>query len=102
MMKYIQRRVGLFILLTLLCAAGFVSAQDNNTITIVGSSTVTQVFNTLKDASGVTADITTNVTGTRSGLESLCQGQVDVVTANRAISEDESNNCVNNIINYTE
>ncbi len=102
MMKYIQRRVGIFILLTLLCATGFVSAQDNNTITVVGSSIVTQVFDAMKAASGVTADITSTVTGTRGGIESLCKGQADVVTANRAISADESNNCVNNNINYTE
>jgi phosphate transport system substrate-binding protein len=101
-MKAFQRRVGVLVLLTLLISLGLVAAQDNNTVTVAGSGVVAPVFDSLKTASGVTIDVKSEVTGTRTGFERLCNNQTDIATSNRSISADESRSCTTNNIDYTE
>ncbi len=101
-MKRFQRRVGILLLLALFCALGQVSAQDNNTITVLGSSQVTPILSAFKDASKANADLNITVSGTRTGFDSLCQDKTDVVAASSAITADESTKCVNNNVQYAE
>ncbi len=101
-MKAFQRRVGVIVLLTLLISFGLVAAQDTNTVTVAGSGIVAPIFDGLKTASGVTVDVKSEVTGTRTGFERLCQGGTDIATSNRSISADENRNCTTANIDYTE
>src|SRR6266498_5969377 len=101
-MKAFQRRVGVIVLLTLLISIGLVAAQDSTAITVAGSGIVAPIFDSLKTASGVTVDVKSEVTGTRTGFERLCQGTTDIATSNRSISSDENVNCTSNNIDYTE
>ncbi|MBI1280058.1 MAG: hypothetical protein GC179_18160 [Anaerolineaceae bacterium] len=101
-MKAFQRLVGVIVLLTLLISFGLVAAQDTNTVTVAGSGIVAPIFDSLKAASGVTVDIKSEVTGTRTGFERLCKGETDVATSNRSISADENRNCTTANIDYTE
>lgn len=101
-MKAFQRRVGGMILLALLISFGLVTAQDSSTVTVAGSGIVAPLFDSLKSASGVTVDVKSEVTGTRTGFERLCQGTTDIATSNRSISAEESRNCTSNNIDYTE
>lgn len=100
-MKQVQRRVGILVLLALLFTSVTVLAQDN-TVKVVGSGIVNPVFEALQSASGATIAVESSVTGTRTGFEQFCAGQVDVATANRAINADEAKNCTTNSIDYLE
>ncbi len=101
-MKVFQRRVGVIVLLTLLISFGLAAAQDSTAVTVAGSGIVAPVFDSLKAASGVTVDVKSEVTGTRTGFERLCNGTTDIATSNRSISADENVNCTSNNIDYTE
>nr|MBA3873622.1 substrate-binding domain-containing protein [Anaerolineae bacterium] len=101
-MKVFQRRVGVIVLLTLLISFGLVAAQDSTAVTVAGSGIVAPIFDSLKTASGVTVDVKSEVTGTRTGFERLCNGTTDIATSNRSISADENVNCTSNNIDYTE
>ncbi len=101
-MKAFQRRVGIIVLLTLLISFGLVAAQDTTAVTVAGSGIVAPIFDSLKTASGVTIDVKSEVTGTRTGFERLCQGTTDIATSNRSISADENRNCTSTNIDYTE
>src|SRR5262245_46875703 len=101
-MKAFQRRVGVIVLLTLLISFGLVAAQGSTTVTVAGSGIVAPIFDSLKTASGVTVDVKSEVTGTRTGFQRLCTGESDVATSNRSITSDENVNCTNNNIDYTE
>ncbi|MCA0453133.1 MAG: substrate-binding domain-containing protein [Chloroflexi bacterium] len=101
-MKASQHRVGIAALLALILSFSLTLAQDNSGITVAGSGIVSPIFDALTQASNVTVDVTSEVTGTRVGFERLCQGTTDVATSNRAISSDENTNCTNNNVDYTE
>ena len=101
-MKAFQRRVGVIALLTLLISFGLVAAQDTTAVTVAGSGIVAPIFDSLKTVSGVTVNIKSEVTGTRTGFERLCKGETDIATSNRSISADENRNCTSTNIDYTE
>jgi phosphate transport system substrate-binding protein len=101
-MKYFQRLGGLLVLFTLALSPTPLLAQENTTITVVGSSVVNPIFQALADASEVTVDLNVTDTGTNSGLAQLCAGTADVTTATRPISVDEDANCTTNGISYIE
>jgi phosphate transport system substrate-binding protein len=101
-MTWLQRRIGILILLALLCSVGILSAQESSDIIVTGSGIVAPVFEALTTANGATVSAQTTVTGTVGGFEAFCQGQVDVTLANRTITGDEANNCTSNSINYVE
>src|SRR5690242_12059344 len=101
-MKAFQRQVGAVILLTLLISFGLVAAQDAAPVTVAGSGIVAPIFDSLKAASGVTINVKSEVTGTRTGFQRLCAGETDVATSNRSITSDENVSCTNNSIDYTE
>ncbi len=102
-MKPLQRLVGTLLLIALFLSVGMLSAQDNaTTISAAGSGIVAPLFEALKAASGVDAPVEISVSGTNSGLEQFCQGQVDLALANRPISANEDANCGANSIQYSE
>lgn len=101
-MTIIPRQAGLIFLFPLLLLSTFVTAQDNDAITVVGSGIVAPLFEALKTASTISANTVSEVTGTRAGFERFCQGQADVANSNRSISTDENLNCTSNNIDYTE
>lgn len=101
-MKASQRPVGIVTLLALILSFSLTLAQDSNAISVVGSGIVSPIFDALTQASNVTVDVSSEVTGTRIGFERLCQGTTDVATSNRAISATENSNCTNNNVDYTE
>lgn len=105
-MKAFYRRAGVAFLLILVFCTIPLFAQDSGEISVVGSGIVTPLFESLAQASsaasGVSANLSVNVTGTNNGFASLCNGTADVVTANRRISEIEAANCSGLNIQYIE
>ncbi|MFN8376214.1 MAG: substrate-binding domain-containing protein [Anaerolineae bacterium] len=108
-MRIFQRRVGILILLALLLGVTLTAAQDvtptpviSGPISVAGSSLMAPMFEALVSASGTTAEVTTQATGTSSGLTSLCNGQVDVALASRSIQLDEDTACQTNGVSYIE
>ncbi len=101
-MKASQRRVGIITLLALILSFSLTIAQDGSGRSVVGSGIVSPIFDTLTQASNITIDVTSEVTGTRVGFDRLCQGTTDVATSNRAISTTENSNCTTNNVDYTE
>ncbi len=101
-MKFLPRRAVVAILLVLVVCTMPLFAQDNSPITVVGSGIVTPLFQTLVQASGVTANLTVNVTGTNNGFNSLCTGEADIATANRTINSAEATLCSQGTIEYIE
>ncbi|MBI5669766.1 MAG: substrate-binding domain-containing protein [Chloroflexi bacterium] len=101
-MTVFQRRVGLFVLLALLLVPVLLLAQDGGAVTVVGSGTVTPLFEALVEASGADVNLSSTVMGTNAGFDQFCQGRDDVVTANRPISTDESAACQSNNVEFAE
>jgi phosphate transport system substrate-binding protein len=108
-MRIFQRRAGILVLLALLLGVTITTAQDvtptpaeSSQITVSGSALMTPLFQALVTASGTTAPVTIQATGTSNGLTSLCSGQTDVALASRSIQLDEDTACQTNGISYIE
>jgi phosphate transport system substrate-binding protein len=97
-----QRQAGILTLLALFIMPVFVSAQDSDSVTVVGSGVVAPLIEALNEASGASATLAVNVTGTNTGFSEFCQGLADVAGATRPISIDEDANCVTNVVEYAE
>ena len=89
----LQRRVGMLILITLLITPVLLYAQEDTTITSVGSGIAGPALQALVEASGTEAAVDFQVTGTNSGFAALCAGEADLTTATRAITSAENNAC---------
>jgi phosphate transport system substrate-binding protein len=100
-MAHMIKRVSVLFLLALLTSTTVLFAQDTTSTTIVGSGIVNSIVESLAEANE-TDTFTITTTGTTAGFEQFCAGEVDVVTATRAISADEDANCISNNINYGE
>ena len=98
----LQRRVGMLILITLLITPVLLYAQEDTTITSVGSGIASPALQALVEASGSEAAISFEVTGTNSGFATLCAGEADVTTATRAINSSENNACGEAGVSYIE
>jgi phosphate transport system substrate-binding protein len=105
-MTIFRRRAGLFALLALLVMAfampSLSSAQDDTTVSVVGSGIVAPVFEALAAASDAEAELDTNINGTNAGLTALCNGEADIALANRPLSINEEGNCLNNSVTFVE
>jgi phosphate transport system substrate-binding protein len=101
-MRSIQRTVGAVFVLALFMTLSLVTAQDDAAVTVVGSGNGVQLFEALRTSSDSTLNAQPQVTGTRAGLEQLCQGQADLVLATRSINAEENTACSTANIDYTE
>lgn len=99
-MKLFARCGGILILLALIISPSL--AQDDSTITVVGSGIVQPLFQALADANSSEANLTMNITGTSSGFTQFCTGDADITTATRTITAGESANCNTNNQTYIE
>lgn len=101
-MSLFQRRVGILILLALLIVAIPLNAQDMTEITVVGSGMVIPVLETLVANAESAITLNTTITGTTTGFSQFCQGQADLVAANRPITAEENTACQENGVEYAE
>ena len=91
------------ILLALLSSVVILSAQDEaETITVVGSGIVNPALESVIAASETELEFNITTTGTAAGFEQFCAGMADIVTANRAISVEETTACNNNGVEFYE
>lgn len=95
-MKIAMRVVGITLLLLLFTVPTV--AQDDNTITVTGSRIVTQIL----ENAATDDTVALNPSGTTSGFEAFCQGEVAATGATRPISIDEEALCNQNDITYVE
>ncbi len=100
-MRQINIRASLLSLLLLLQISGFSSAQDSETIHIVGSRIANALIAELADAHGTEA-IDINTTGTASGIDRFCNGELDMATAARPMTSAEAAICNANEVVYSE
>lgn len=90
-------------LLALLSSVVILSAQDEaETITVVGSGIVNPVLETIITDSETELEFDISTSGTTAGFEQLCAGEVDIATANRAISVEETAICRENEVEFLE
>ncbi len=99
-MKLFARCGGILILLALIISPSL--AQDDSTITVVGSGIVQPLFQALADADASAASLNMNITGTSSGFTQFCAGEADITTATRTLTAEESANCNTNNQTYFE
>jgi phosphate transport system substrate-binding protein len=100
-MNLLRRFVGILALLTLVVVPTTLHAQDTP-ITVVGSGIAAPLFDALLGASGAAPALTTEVTGTRVGLERFCQNGAQIALTNRGMSDVEAAACVTNTVDYVE
>ncbi len=74
--------------------------QNPNANRIVGSGIAAPLFNALASAAGVS--LTTEVTGTNSGLEAFCLDQAGLVLATRPLETPEEEICLSNGVGFQE
>src|SRR5688572_20617804 len=90
-------------LLALLSSVVFLSAQDEaQTITVVGSGIVNPVLESIIAASATELEFDITTTGTAAALEQFCAGTVDIATASRILSLEETTACRDNAVEYNE
>lgn len=101
-MNFLQRRIGLFLLLMFVLIPGVLSAQESETVTVVGSGTVAPLFEALAAVGAADVGLNSTITGTNGGFARFCQSQADLTTANRPISAEEDAACSQAGVNYVE
>lgn len=90
-------------LLALLSSVVFLSAQDETqTIAVVGSGIVNPVLESVITASATELEFDMTTAGTAAAVEQFCTGTVDIATASRIISTEESTACRDSAIEYSE
>jgi phosphate transport system substrate-binding protein len=99
-MKLFARCGGILILLALIMSP--LLAQDDPTISVVGSGIVQPLFQALADANESQTNLNMNVTGTSTGFMQFCAGEADITTAARAMTSEESTSCNTNNQTYFE
>jgi len=99
-MSFLSRQVGMLALLALLIAPMLLLAQEDVSLSVVGSGIVTPLLEEVANTSGAALDIT--VTGTNNGFASFCRGEGDLAATTRPISGDEDGNCLRSGITYLE
>ncbi|MBE2272001.1 MAG: substrate-binding domain-containing protein, partial [Anaerolinea sp.] len=99
-MSFLLRRVGMLALLALLIAPMLLLAQEDVTISAVGSGIVTPILEEVANSSGATLNVT--VTGTNDGFARFCRGESDLVATTRPIGGDEDGNCLRSGVTYYE
>ncbi|MDZ4764892.1 MAG: substrate-binding domain-containing protein, partial [Chloroflexota bacterium] len=102
-MSRTQRRIGLLFLFALVLSPLSLFAQDDN-ISAAGSAAVAPVLNALIERSGSpqAAAINVSITGTNTGIDLFCRGEVDIALANRAITPGDEAACANSAVSYLE
>ncbi len=100
-MSLFQRGTRLLWAIALFAIPTTLFAQDN-TATIVGSGIVTPLFETIVAEAEADLTVEADVTGTTSGFAAFCNGEADVVTANRPMTLEEEAGCEANGITFGE
>jgi ABC-type phosphate transport system substrate-binding protein len=98
-----QRRIGLLFLFVLVLSPLTLLAQDE-TISAAGSAAVAPVLNALIAGSSAPEASTINVsiTGTNTGVDLFCRGEVDIALANRALTPGDEAACAGTGVGYLE
>lgn len=93
------RRVGLALLLLLVCV-GLVVAQEAEPTKVVGSNSAGSLFQAASGEAG--AGFTYELTGTQAGISAFCANQAAAVIATRALTVSDVVNCQNNGVSFYE
>lgn len=99
-MNYLRRSA--VILLMIIFAAIMIRAQEEDTVTVVGSGIVMPAINALLESSPNPVNANVNTTGAAAGFAQLCDNTTDIAAANRSISSEEDAVCVENGVEYFE
>ena len=101
-MNLVARRATFALLLVFCIISSITLAQDDDTVTIIGSRVVTDVIQAGLDSGGLEAQVELSPTGTTSGFAAFCSGEAEITAATRPISVDEEANCQLNNVNFDE
>ena len=99
-MTKIRLCAGLFSLLLLMSSSGWGLAQAPETISIVGSGIVNSLIERLAEASG-TESVDIAAIGTAAGIDEFCNGEIDIATATREMSDGERAICNSNEVDLS-
>jgi phosphate transport system substrate-binding protein len=101
-MKLLRCGAGFALLITFLVNPFASFAQEDEAITLSGSQTVINIFESLSEAGELEVTLDSSVTGTTEGFNVFCQGETDIVAANRPMTIEEEVDCIANEIEYAE
>ncbi len=91
----------IFIVISLVSLGAFpIRAQDEASITAVGSGVVAPLAQAFSEASSIPLNL--EVTGTNRGLQALCSGEADLAVSSRPISVTEEANCASQNVDFLE
>ncbi len=100
MAKFRMHR-GALALILLVASAGFGLAQSLVDITIVGSGIANPLIERMAEASGMAA-AAINTTGTAAGIDEFCNGEIDLATTTRKMTDAERAICDAQDVVYSE
>lgn len=89
------------VLLLLMASAGWGLAQAPGDITIIGSGIANSLIERMAEASGMTS-LAITTSGTASGIDQFCNGEIDLATATREMSDAERAICDAQDVVYSE
>ncbi|MCY3866587.1 MAG: substrate-binding domain-containing protein [Chloroflexi bacterium] len=98
-MRYIIRWAGLLSLLLLTINPGL--AQEADSIDVIGSGIVNPLIEALAEQ-GEHAPLDIRTTGSATGIDRFCNGDIDLATAIRPMSAGEKAICGSNEVSYSE
>lgn len=103
-MRTILRGMGIILLFALFISPTTLLSQDDDTINVIGSRIVTDVFDAIVEAlpTELENEISISPSGTTTGFEGFCQGIADITGATRPISVDEEALCIQNGVQFSE
>ena len=103
--KYI-RSIGLGLAGSVLMFVGSLTAQENRSIKIDGSSTVypitQKIVQDYRSNKKQSADIKVDFSGTGGGFDKFCRGETDISNASRPITAEEMEACNDSEVRYIE
>lgn len=103
--KYI-RSIGLGLAGSVLMFVGSLTAQENRSIKIDGSSTVypitQKIVEDYRSNKKQSADIKVDFSGTGGGFDKFCRGETDISNASRPITAEEMEACNDSEVRYIE
>ena len=92
---------GALVLILLVASSGWGLAQPPEDITIIGSGIANSLIERLAEASGMTS-VAITTSGTAEGIDQFCNGEIDLATATREMSDAERAICDAQDVVYSE
>lgn len=92
---------GALALILLVASSGWGLAQSPGDITIIGSAIANSLIERMAEASGMTS-VAITTSGTSEGIDQFCNGEIDLATATREMSDAERAICDAQDVVYSE